>query len=150
MLKILVRWSHLQNNLSYVITFCWLCHGQELWRHSLYLKILQFKKVWSSHFFWHRQNCNHIYWNNLLRLKHSAIGRTQRVHHEIYIFCGSSLSKIKLCQFCQVSLLWDMCDRFSERWPSCPVSSPKKFNLIRFKGLALLSSNAYSSYLIHC
>ena len=43
------------------------------------------------------------------RLKNADVNRTQGVWHVIYIFFGSSLVKVQLCQ---VSSWWDMCDRF--------------------------------------
>lgn len=30
----LVKWQHLQHNLSCVLKFCWWCHGLELWCHK--------------------------------------------------------------------------------------------------------------------
>ena len=43
-----------------------------------------------------------FWWNN------ADVSRTQGVCHMIYIFLGSSLGKVQLCQ---VSLLQDMYDR---------------------------------------
>ena len=45
---------------DYVIKTYWLYHWQKLWRHHLFSKYLYFK-IWSSHFCWHHQNCNHVY-----------------------------------------------------------------------------------------
>ena len=43
--------------------------------------------------------------------KSADVSRTQELCHMIYMFFGSSLGKVYLCQ---VSSLQDMCDRFRE------------------------------------
>ena len=43
------------------------------------------------------------------RGKSADVSRTQGVCHAIYIFLGSSLGKVQLCQ---ISSLLDFCDRF--------------------------------------
>ena len=42
-------------------------------------------------------------------MKSANVSRIERGYYVTYIFFGSSLKKIKLCQ---VSSLWDMCDKF--------------------------------------